>query len=168
MLLRHPPVVVLVRDIRTAMISNYVKWQPEYEIQFSDYVRGDPRGRRYIADVWWYIHFFNRWGDLARARPRDVLVVRYEDLQADPRGCLKRIGAHLRLPLDDDALAVALDYASRDALRSQLNPEDAAAIMPTEEAKAAVSFSAADQAFMRGTFRRHLRHDFGYGYWDAV
>lgn len=163
-LLPHPPVVVLVRDIKTAMISNYVKWQPQYEVQFSVYVRGDPRGRRYVADLWWYIHFFNRWGDLAQARPHEVLVVRYEDLQSDTSAWLARIAAHLRLPLDDTTLAAALDVAGREALRSHLDPEDAALIMPTEEAKAAIGFSAGDNAFMRRVFRRHLRHDFGYGY----
>jgi hypothetical protein len=54
------PVVVLVRDIRSAMISHYVKWQHEYPAQLADYVRGDPSGVRYRADIWWYMHFFNR------------------------------------------------------------------------------------------------------------
>jgi sulfotransferase family protein/uncharacterized protein DUF1232 len=167
-LLPHPPVVVLVRDIRTAMVSNYVKWQPQYGVRFSAYVRGDPRGRRYIADLWWYIHFFNRWGDVALARPHDVLVVRYEDLLADTSGHLRQIATHLRLPMDERTLAVALDVADRDALRSHLDPEDADLIMPSAEAKAAVNFSAADQAFMRQVFHRYLRHDFGYGYRDPA
>ena len=106
----------------------------------------------------------NRWGDLAKARPRDVLVVRYEDLQADTRDCLQRVATHLRLPMDDADHAVAMDVAAREAVRARLDPEDADAIMPSDAAKAVVRFSADDRSFMAWVFRRHLRHDFGYGY----
>ncbi len=97
-LLAHPPVVVLVRDIREAMLSNYVKWREQYDGSFAEYVEGDPLGRRHVADVWWYIHFFNRWGDVARARPQNTLIVRYEDLQDSPEYWLRQIAAHMKVP----------------------------------------------------------------------
>src|SRR5262249_19067620 len=53
-LLPHPPVVVLVRDIEAAMRSHYLKWH--YSGSIEEYVRGDPSGVRYRADLWWYVH----------------------------------------------------------------------------------------------------------------
>ena len=89
--LPYLPVVVLVRGIPDAMRSNYVKFRRRYGVSPAAYVRGDSRGRRFIADVWWYIHFYNRWGDVARNEPEHVLVVRYEDLRSAPRWWLRRI-----------------------------------------------------------------------------
>jgi uncharacterized membrane protein YkvA (DUF1232 family) len=122
-LLRHPPVVVLVRDIRAAMVSHFVKYEDQYK-GFSRYVRGDPSGKRYVADLWWFMHFFNRWGDVALARPRDVLVVRYEELLADPAVCLRRVAVHLGIELGDHAIAAALRMGDRDTIRSLLDPND--------------------------------------------
>src|SRR5262245_22304229 len=102
--LPHPPVVVLVRDIEQAMRSNFIKWRKHYGASTAEYVRGDPLGRRYVADIWWYMHFFNRWGDVARAQPGKVLVVRYEDLQASPSIWLRRIAAHYGIQLSRTAI----------------------------------------------------------------
>jgi hypothetical protein len=158
------PVVVLVRDVRSAMASHYVKWQNEYQVPFADFVRGDPSGERYRADIWWYMHFFNRWGDLARAHPAAVLVVRYEDLKADPEACLRRVAAHMQLDLHDGAIATALRFGGRDAMRTLLDPTNAEIIIPPDDAALAAVYTPEDEAFMRNTFARYLRHDFGYGH----
>lgn len=163
-LLDHPPVVVFVRDIRQAMLSNFVKWQQHYGGTLADYVRGDPLGRRHVADVWWYVHFFNRWGDVARARPHNTLIVRYEDLQACPRHWLERIAAHLRVPLDEPALAAGLRFIDRAALQPHLDPSHAETIIPAAAARAAVRFSEADTEILDAILSRHLRHSLGYDY----
>jgi hypothetical protein len=147
----------------SAMASHYVKWRHEYQVPFGHYVRGDPTGRRYRADIWWYIHFFNRWGDLAHAHPETVLAVRYEDLLADPEASLRRVVAHLRVDLSDRAIAVALRFIGRDAIRALLDPTGTEVIVPTNEPRAAVMYGPEDEAFIRNTCARHLRHDFGYG-----
>jgi uncharacterized membrane protein YkvA (DUF1232 family) len=157
------PVVVLVRNISDAMISHYLKWQDEYQVPLADYVRGDPSGRQYRADIWWYIHFFNRWGDLAAVHPQSVLVVRYEDVQADPAASLWRIARHLRADLDDADVAAALRFASRDSIRTVLDPRANEVIVPDDDATRSVIYSADDEAFMDNAFARFLRHDFGYG-----
>ena len=163
-LLPHPPVVVLVREVHAAMASHYLKWQERIGQPIATYVRGDPSGRRYKADVWWYIRFFNRWGDLARARPNEVLVVRYEDLRTDTDACLRRIAAHMRLDLGDAAFARAHRFAAREVIRSLLDPRDTAIAVPPDGASASVVYGRGDRAFMRNTMARYLRHDFGYGY----
>jgi hypothetical protein len=163
-LLPHPPTVILVREVHAAMASHYVKRQQPIAHPLSDYVRGDPSGRRYKADVWWYIRFFNRCGDLARARPDAVLVVRYEDLQADTGACLRRIAAHMRLGLDDAAFAHALRFSERGAIRARLDPGETEIAVPPDGASAAVVYGRGDRAFMRNAMARYLRHDFDYGY----
>jgi hypothetical protein len=156
------PVVVLVREITAAMISHYVKWEGEYQVPLSNYVRGDPSGRRYRADIWWYIHFFNRWGDLAAVHPNKVLVVRYEDIQADPATHLRRIAQHLRIDLDDADIDSGIRFASRDSIRAALDPVNTEIIVPDDGANLAVVYSAKDEAYMCAAFSRYLRHDFGY------
>ena len=163
-LLPHPPVVVLVREVQAAMASHYLKWQERIAQPLPEYVRGDPSGRRYKADLWWYIRFFNRWGDLSRARPDSILIVRYEDLQADTRACLRRIATHMRLDLSDPALARALQFAERDAIRALLDPTDTEIAVPPDGASASVVYGGRDKAFMRNAMARYLRYDFGYGY----
>jgi hypothetical protein len=157
------PVVVLVRDIRAAMASHYGKWRHEYQVPFAQYVRGDPTGVRYRADLWWYMHFFNRWGDLAAACPDLVLVVRYEDLRVAPEACLRRIAAHLHIDLSDDAVALALRFVGRGAMRARLDPTNTEVVIPPDDAIANVTFAEDDLEFLRNTLARYLRHDFGYG-----
>lgn len=161
------PVVVLVRDIRSAMVSHYVKWQHEYQVPFAQYVRGDPSGVRYRADLWWYVHFFNRWGDLATAHPDLVLVVRYEDLKAAPEACLRRIVAHFHIDMTDDAVTAALRFVDRDAMRAQLDPGNTEVVIPPDDANPGAAFTRDDMAFVRNALAGYLRHDFGYGRDDS-
>ena len=160
--LRARPTVVLVRDIREAMLSNYLKWN--YGVPFADYVEGKPGGRKYIADAWWYMHFYNRWGDLARAQPDRIIVVRYEDIQAQPEFWLRHVGEHYGFNLSDAAIAAGLAFFDRDAIRRRLGSEQDSRIVPDDEKRAKMKFGPAELAVLQDIFRRHLRHDFGYGY----
>jgi Sulfotransferase domain len=160
----HPPVVVLVRDIRSALLSNYVKWRAIYRVSLSEFVRGDPSGKRFVADLWWYIHFFNRWGDLAEAQPENVMVLHYEALCRDPRKALNAAAAHWGLKLSPDAIDAALRFATPEAIAAKLDPSFDQTVIPTPDAKAAVRFSREDEAFLDATLARYLRHDLGYGY----
>ncbi|HYE43604.1 MAG TPA: sulfotransferase domain-containing protein [Caulobacteraceae bacterium] len=157
------PTVVLVRDIRQAMLSNYVKWRDDYGVSLAEYVRGAPGGKRFIADVWWYVLFFNRWGDMARAGA-PVLVARYEDVQADPAGQIRRMADHWKLGLDDAAIAAGAAVSGREAMRALQDPNFQEVIIPKAEVRNQVAFSAEDEAFLDAVFVRYLRHDFGYGY----
>ena len=145
------------------MVSHYMKWKWEYRVQFAHYVRGDPSGASYRADIWWFMHFFNRWGDLATAHPETVLIVRYEDLQNDTEAILRRIASHLRIDLDREAMATALRFVSRNAIRELLDPVDAEIVVPPADTAAGVFYSPGDEQFIRNAFARYLRHDFGYG-----
>jgi len=157
------PTVVLVRDPREAMLSNYLKWRHDYGVSLSEYVRGDPWGRRYVADVWWYMHFFNVWGEFAHVHPNKTLVIRYEDLRQDPATWLTRAAARFGITLSETALAAGLAHVGRDAIGARLERRRQE-VVPSADDRAAIAFSAEDERVLRDILHRHLRHDFGYGY----
>jgi hypothetical protein len=160
---RRPPIVVMVRNIEDALQSNYRKWRGQYNAPPSAFTRGDPWGRRFVADAWWYVHFFNRWGAWAAADPDRVLLVRYEDLQAAPDLWLPRIAGHLQLGFDAAALRAALAFTSKEAIQQRQDPNAGEVIVPDPVATPAFAFDDADLLAIRCILRRHLRHDFGYG-----
>ena len=160
-----PKQVVLVRDIREVMISAYVKWIPDREISFADFVRGDPTNRRgYLCDVWWYMSYLNRWGDVKASAPDETLVVRYEDMVAEPAFWLRRISDHFGLGLSDKAIEAALTFRDKDAVIAKRDPKDTERVVAAPEAKADVRFSEADMRELRSILSRHLRYDYGYDY----
>ena len=165
-LARRPPIVVLVRHIEPAMLSSYLKWRGHYETlsatPLDDFARGDPIGRRFVADAWWYVHFFNRWGAWEAADPGRVLIVRYEDLVADTPAWLSRIATHLRLDFDPAAMHAALAFASKEAMRARQDPDAGEVIVPSIETSP-IAFSAENLGAIRAILRRYLRYDFGYG-----
>jgi hypothetical protein len=55
----------------------------------------------------------------AWTRRSDVLLVRYEDLQADPAAEVRRLAAHLRLEVDDGTAAALVGRYDRGALSEQ-------------------------------------------------
>lgn len=159
---RRPPIVLMVRDIPSAMLSNYNKWRLQYPSSTAEYAAGDPSGRRFIADAWWYVHFFNRWGAWAAAEPARIMVLRYEDLQADPALFLARAAAHLGLGLSREDLDFAVSFASKDAIRSRQDPNAGETIVPDPEA-ARITFSAQERAVIDGILGRFLACPMGYG-----
>jgi hypothetical protein len=159
-----PPVVLLVRDPKEAMLSHFVKWRGVLGLSLHDYIHNSSTKRKQLADAWWYIDFFNRWGQMAKCAPDHVLVVRYEDLQVAPALWLKRISTHLGLGLDARAIDAAMDVSSREAVRSTLDPAYGEMIVPNAGDRARVHLSPADDTVLTAQFDEHLRHDFGYGH----
>lgn len=163
-LMQLPPTVVLVRDPREALASYYVKWAERYGLgSFSDYLRRPAPGLKKIDDVWWFIRFFNRWGEALVARPGDISVVRHEDMKRDPAETIRRVWAHWDVALTEADIAAGVAVASRDAVARGLDPAHGEAIIPDARRREAVVLSEADRAYLEELFTRHLRHDFGYG-----
>ncbi len=161
-----PPYVVVVRDIRDVLVSNYEKWRDTYGVSFSDYVAGDPRGRAYVCDIWWYIRFKNRWGAIAQRYPDATLVLRYEDFQADRVGALRQVADHFDLPLTMADLAHGAATGSKAYMARHRDPAVIQrAVRPDGVGEARLS--EADHRVVRDILGRHLKHDFGYGYLDA-
>jgi hypothetical protein len=160
-LYRLPPVVVLVRNIPDALTSYFCKWRNEKALGgLGEYVgRGpSPQG----VDLWWYIRFFNRWGLLRAVFPDQVLVVRYEDLQSDPDGWVRRIWAHWGVELSDADVAAAVALSSREAVAERLDPAYGETIVPERQVRGETRLSWDEGAVVGLRLVAHLRCDFGY------
>jgi hypothetical protein len=163
-LLRLPPIVVLVRDPKQAMLSHFVKWRGPLDLSIEDYVLKASTKRRQLANAWWYIDFFNRWGAIAASAPQTVLVVRYEDLLASPAHWLGRISTHLGLGLDAASINAALSVSSPGVVRDTLDPAYGETIVPDAVERSSARFSPAENRVLSDQFEAHMRCDFGYGY----
>ena len=163
---RPPPYAVVVRDVRDVLVSHYEKWRGEYRTSFGRYVQGDSRGAAYNCDVWWYMRFLNRWGDIASRYPDETLVLRYEDIRRDPLQNLRRLARHFDLDLSDHDLLAGVAVGSKEYMLSRQDPaiqEQPIRLDGTPGAR----FSARDLAVLRAVLERNLKHDFGYRYLDA-
>lgn len=158
-----PPYAVVVRDIRDVLISNYEKWKDRYGVTFAEYVEGDPRGKKYVCDVWWYIRFLNRWGEVVKRYPEETRVLRYEDFRADPRGNLETLARHLGMSLSAKALDAGVAAGSKEVMAAKHDPRVAAKGVRADGA-GDTAFDAATTERLRAILAEHLRHDFGYDY----
>ncbi len=159
-----PPIVLLVRDMRVSLVSNYRKWAARYATEFSGFLRGDPAGRRYNSDIWWCIRFHNAWGRLLTAQPDTVKLVRYEDLRADPQHVLAAVAAHLSLPLDTDALAAGVAAATKPAMLARADPARPPGEINTDDGDPFACYDERDREFLTRCCERYLHHTFGYDF----
>ncbi|MEQ8233401.1 MAG: sulfotransferase [Gammaproteobacteria bacterium] len=159
-----PHYVVLVRDLRAALVSNYAKWAARYDEPFSVYLRGDPRGKRYNSDVWWAIRFLNAWGELLERLPARVMLLRYEDLRADSARELARVATHFALDLGAADIAHGVAVSGKAAMAAKDDPSRPPGAVRATAANPLDEFAAADRAFLIDVCARHLRHPLGYDY----
>lgn len=159
-----PRYVVLVRDIRAALVSNYEKWKQRYGVPFAVFLAGDPSGRRYNSDLWWCLRFLNAWGAAAARDPQATLVLRYEDLRADPHAALALLGAFLRLDLAPEHIERAVAAASKDRMRRMHDPARPPGEVRDDARVLAHWFGPDEEAFLRAACRRLLAHRYGYPY----
>jgi hypothetical protein len=162
---RPPPYAIVVRDIRDVLISNYEKWRSRYKISFSRYVAGDPRGKRFVCDAWWYIRFLNRWGTIAERWPSETLVLRYEDFRLDALGSLQRLCDHFRLELSRGDLEAGVAMGDKAVMAKYQDPS--ISVRPLRlDGEGDAQFSERDLARLGTILDGHLKHDFGYRYFE--
>jgi hypothetical protein len=160
-LVKLPPTVVLVRNIPDAVLSYFFKWREAKALgPLDDYVAREPSPKG--VDLWWFIRFFNRWGLLQRVFPDAVLVVRYEDLQAEPEVWVRRIWAHWGIELSRPDLDAAMSVYSREEIAAHLDPAYGEDITPDRRARQALRLEWNQAALLGGRLVEHLEHDFGY------
>ena len=160
---RPPPYAVVVRDIRDVLVSNYEKWRTDYGVPFSRYVAGDPRGKAYVCDVWWYVRFLNRWGEIARKHPGETLALRYEDFRKDPLDNLRRLARHFSLDLTDSDLLAGVAVGSKEYMLARADPQITERPIRPDGAEGA-RFGPRELELLAGILERNLKHDFGYRY----
>lgn len=156
-----PPYGVVVRDIRDVLVSNYEKWKAKYDVPFADYVKGDPLGKAFNCDVWWYIRFMNRWGAVQARYPDETLVLKYEDFRADPRASLVRLLAQFGVTLSDASIDAGVAAGSKDFMARHHNPDvEVYGVRADSDDR---HWDEASTAILEGILREHLKYDFGYG-----
>lgn len=117
------PVILLVRDPRDTAVSQYYQWKHRmarrkkvinaYPLGETDVAAFLDQGTGSVASI---IAFMNAWAqDLARF-PK-LLILRYEDLRADPEGQMRRVLEFLGAKPQAPEIADCVAYASLDNMR---------------------------------------------------
>jgi len=163
--MNFPPYVVLVRDMRDALISNYAKWRERYQVPFDVYIAGDPSGSKYVCDAWWYVRFLNAWGRMATAYPGRILTLRYEDLRKTPAPGLAAIGRHFGISLSDRAIEAAVQGSSKSAMQAREDPKTGEKVIRVDAgSESDPVFGPHEKAILARILKANLRYDFGYDY----
>jgi hypothetical protein len=163
--MKFPPYVVLVRDMRDALISNYAKWRERYQVPFDVYVAGDPSGERYVCDAWWYVRFLNAWGRMATQYPERVLTLRYEDLRKTPAQGLRAIARHFDITLSDAAIETAVQGSSKSAMQAREDPKTGEKVIRVDAGNETDPvFGPHERGILARILKANLRYDFGYDY----
>ena len=165
---RFPPYLILVRDIRASLVSNYEKWKDQYQCDFSTFLRGDVSGHRFDSDIWWCIRFCNAWGAIAEKFPRGSLIVRYEDLQKDTLPQLQQINKFWSLGLGEADLRHGIESSGKDKMAAKKDPDTelGLTVVRRDERPPQQWFDRTQQTFFIDTCARYLKYSFGYDYTD--
>jgi Sulfotransferase domain len=127
--LRHKPIVLLARhpcDIAVSWFFQFTKRQSAHKQELINHFIDHPIDRRTVQ-MWdfvrnsdigvpFLIDYLNSWERNVAALPR-AIVVRYEDLRAEPRTTLQRIGALMGETFSDLELEEAVAFGAFDNLK---------------------------------------------------
>jgi len=118
-------VILLIRDPRDVAVSNYFQWkntvnpykkkfhkiphEPD-KVSVFDYAMNEDYG------VPRTVRFLNAW-EQELEKTKAHLLIRYEEMRADPQGVLKSIASFMEISASDDQIAQAVDYASFENMR---------------------------------------------------
>ncbi len=152
---RDVRVIFLARDLRDLAVSAYFQ-MTRRERRFGGDLEAFLRGPRGGVDT--MIRFFNVWAE-NRDIPKDLLLLRYEDLHRNPRGELLRALSFCGLPeVADATLDAAVEAASFDRMRS-LETAEASTSARLRPGEAADSESFKTRRGRVGGYREYLSAD---------
>ena len=111
------PTVLIVRDPRDVVVSHYHHLRAlggalEPDVTLTEFIRG-PWGIRRV------LRFLNMWAEHARSGDRRLTICTYEKLRKDAGSAFAEVMTFLGAPLNDDALARAVEASSFDQLQDQ-------------------------------------------------
>lgn len=167
--LHFPKYLILVRDIRDALVAHYEKRKSKFNVDFSTYLRGDVSGRKYRYDIWLRIRFLNGWGPVVERHPERTAVLKYEELLADTRGELARVCDYFHIKgVTPDLLDEVIAGASKEEMAKRPDPQWTGALSKVVRTDSRLSeewYSDEDRRFAAELCRRNLKYTFGYQYW---
>lgn len=117
---KHAKVIFLVRDPRDVLVSSYFEKKkrshiypnkPPYQGELSDYIN------EAVGSFDTILEFYQIWAQ-NRQVPKDFLIIRYEDLHANPATELRKVMEFIGIAqIKDAAIAEAVEFASFDNMR---------------------------------------------------
>lgn len=127
--LKHKPIALLARnpcDIAVSWYFQFTKRQSAHKQELINHFIDHPIDRHTIS-MWdfvrhsdiglpFLIEYLNTWERNVSQLDRSI-IVRYEELRADPAGTLKRVTGIMGEPFSDEAIREAVDFGSFDNLR---------------------------------------------------
>jgi hypothetical protein len=163
---KFPPYVIMVRDLRTMLVSHFERFKERYQISFSEFLQGDVTGRRFDCDIWDSIRFLNAWGRVCERLPKQTSVMRFEDLRADVVGEAMRVWKFLDLPYTHRSL---FDEAAAASTKDKMKTKEErlkkqGTVIRVDGGDPLLRYSPKDRAFFVKTCRRYLQYPFGYDY----
>lgn len=164
--LYYPKYLVLVRDLKTSLISHYERFKPDYPgVSWDEYLRGDVRQKKFHSDIYSRIRFMNEWGNLAARYPDRVRAIRYEGMKVAPDSVLGDVCTFFGCGVIPEAiLADAVAASTPEKMAQKPNPDITTTVVRTGERKPVEAyFGPENQMFFEETCRAYLKHDFGYG-----
>ncbi len=162
-----PKYLVLVRELRASLVSHYERFKGDYgNPEFGVFLRGDPQKKTFYSDIWTRVRFMNEWGRMLDRHPDHTMILRYEDLQQDTLGWLRKICEfYIIRGVTDEMFAQAIRDGNTEKMAAKPNPSVTTTVVRTGDRKPiAEYFTPENQAFFDLLVRRYLKYDFGYGY----
>ncbi|HKK16904.1 MAG TPA: sulfotransferase domain-containing protein [Gammaproteobacteria bacterium] len=166
-----PRYVLLVRDIRSMLVSHYVKYQHEYNCPFDEYLRGDVSNRRFDSDIWWCIRFQNAWGRAMEKNREDFLLVKYEDLADDTLQQLTGINSFLQLGLSNTSLEYGIEASTKEKMsqkplkaKAKIKRPHNRKVVRTAYTDNSAYFTPENTEYFLKICDEYLKYDFGYVY----
>ena len=162
-----PKYLILVRDLRTSLISHYERFKNRYgNISFTEYLHGDIYQKKFFNDIYSRIRFLNEWGRIIGKGNNRIIYVRYEDLLDDPVQSLHKICDFFGIKnVPDKNISDAIADNSREKMMERANPVQKTNIVrPESTTKSENYFDKNNQIFFDFICNRYLLYDFGYNY----
>ncbi len=165
-MVRFPRYVIMVRDLRTMLVSHYERFKDRYQLPFSAFLRGDVNGRQFDCDIWDSIRFLNAWGQVCRRLPGQTMVLRYEDVRSDVVGEAMRVWRFLQLPpVERSVFEQAAHESSKDRMQAMSKPtRKHGVVVRADGGDPLAHYAASDRIWLMDTCDRYLNHTFGYDY----
>ncbi|KAB2311012.1 sulfotransferase domain-containing protein [Betaproteobacteria bacterium SCN2] len=167
--LHLPKYVLLVRDPRMILVSHYQREKSRYKMSFAEYLRADLNAlhkagrRKFDKDIWWDIRFQNSWGKMLTLLPRQIHLVRYEDMRRNTSGHLQQIASFLGLlEASGEDLSYAIARSSKEAMSQKEAPNAKYTVVRKDDARPLAIYSEEDKRFFLETYRKYCKADFGY------
>ncbi|MFG0333084.1 MAG: sulfotransferase domain-containing protein [Maioricimonas sp. JB049] len=169
--LRFPRYVLLLRDLRETIVSQYEKKRqlPGFDIAFSDYLRQRlPAGHPFHITVARRFEFLNAWTrDIDRLGSERLLLLRYAELRQAPRKTLQRLWQFLDFPeMDAPAFEQVVAEASKDRMAQHERPDARVRVVRQSSRHAFDWYTPADREYLTAKCHTGLTNWLGYNYDD--